>query len=101
MKKIASMLAILAITMGLLTASSVVTAEKAEAATQSCRYVDAGYGKVIGGSPWPGYRYGVLCYVDYNWWEENFWPWPRDGYFWQVFQNQYCAYPARLYVSNC
>lgn len=82
---------------GLTAGGTVAMAPAANAATQSCRYVDAGYGRTIGGSPWPGYRYGVLCYVDYSWWEEVSWPWPRDQYFWQVWQNNYCAYPARTY----
>lgn len=75
--------------------------QPAQAWTQSCRYVDAGAGRIIAGSPWPGYRYAALCYIDYNWWEEVSFPWPKDKYVWNAWSNQYCAYPARLYVGQC
>lgn len=75
--------------------------QPAQAWTQKCTYVDAGYGRTIYGSPWPGYRYAALCYIDYNWWEEVGWPWPKDHYEWKAWSNSYCAYPARLYVSQC
>jgi hypothetical protein len=80
-KKVVTSVAALALVSGVTLGSMVVRAEPAQAWTQSCHQLDAGYGRIIGGSPWPGYRYATACYVDYSWWEEVSFPWPRDQWF--------------------
>jgi len=81
MRKIGAVAAGLALAFGLAYGGAIVTAPAAKAWTQSCHNLDAGPGRIIGGSPWPGYRYATACYVDYSWWEEVSFPWPHDQWF--------------------
>jgi len=86
-QKIGAAAAGLALAGGLAVGGTVVTAEPAQAWTQSCKTVDAGYGYTLYGSPWPGYRYATACYVDYSWWEEVSFPWPHDQWFFSNYRN--------------
>jgi hypothetical protein len=86
-KKVVTGVATLALVSGVTLGSMVVRAEPAHAWTQKCYPMDAGPGRIIGGSPWPGYRYATACYVDYSWWEEVSFPWPRDQWFISNYHN--------------
>lgn len=80
-KKVVTGVAAVALVSGVTLGSMVVRAEPAQAWTQQCYQMDAGKGLIIAGSPWPGYRYATACWVDYSWWEEVTFPWPRDQWF--------------------
>lgn len=86
-RKIATVAATLALAAGVAYGGAVVTAPPAKAWTQQCYQMDAGKGLIIAGSPWPGYRYATACWVDYSWWEEVTFPWPRDRWFISNYHN--------------
>ena len=86
-KKVGAGLATLALASGLALTGTLVTAPSAKAWTQQCYGMDAGAGRKIAGSPWPGYRYATACYVDYSWWEEVTFPWPKDQWFFYNWHN--------------
>jgi hypothetical protein len=102
-KKLATKFAILTLAttslIGVGQVAAMATAEKASAGTlNSCRVVDAGYGRTFYGT---GKRYAAYCYVDYDWTEEVFLGY-RDGWKFVWYSNNRCDLkPWVGYIVNC